>query len=125
MRAQLPQKRDTAPNFRPMSIVAKQSPMSAIAELLLQLIQVYPVSHSKPLQFMDHVLSTPDANSGKWQVLVLILDLAREVLVLKHQILVLVLAPEVMVLREKKVLFTSLLPVPQIQAFVLDDWCML
>ena len=55
----------------------------------------------------------------------LLLDLAPEVLVLKHQILVLVLAPEVMILREKKVLFTSLPPVPQIQALVLDDWCML
>jgi len=29
-----PQKRDTASNFRPMSIVAKRSPISATAELL-------------------------------------------------------------------------------------------
>ena len=35
---QLPLKRDTAPNFRPMSIVAKRSPISAAsAELLLLL----------------------------------------------------------------------------------------
>ena len=30
-----PPKRDTTPNFRPMSIVAKRSPISATAELLL------------------------------------------------------------------------------------------
>ena len=30
-----PPKRDTAPSFRPMSIVAKRSPISATAELLL------------------------------------------------------------------------------------------
>ena len=33
--ALLPAKRGTAPNFRPMSIVAKRSPISATAELLL------------------------------------------------------------------------------------------
>ena len=33
--APLPYERDTAPNFRPMSIVAKRSPISATADLLL------------------------------------------------------------------------------------------
>jgi len=31
---ELPRKRDTAPNFRPMSVVAKRSPISATARLL-------------------------------------------------------------------------------------------
>jgi len=34
-----PRKRGTAPNLQPMSIVAKQSPISATVELLLCLFQ--------------------------------------------------------------------------------------
>jgi len=36
-----PQKRGTAPNFRPMSIVAKRSPISATAELLFLFLQIF------------------------------------------------------------------------------------
>jgi len=38
-----PRKKDTAPNFRPMSIVAKRSPISATAEHLFTFCFVFPI----------------------------------------------------------------------------------
>jgi len=56
-----PQKRGTPPNFRPMSIVAKRSPISGTAELLLQLVNVckygqvqeIQLSHTNDLAVID------------------------------------------------------------------------